>query len=160
MWEAVERIAIEAPPESVWAIVSDIEGHPNLAGSGEVRSIRMDGPLAVGTTFEGDVVVGTYGSFVARCAVTALEPGRELAWVSYPPLDEGETEDHQIEVHWSFLLAPVGDATEVEHRFHVPEPKMGTEELAAFLERTDRITTVRAGMRATLENLKRRAESG
>ena len=88
----------------------------------------------------------------------ATEPTR-LAWVSYPPLDEGEMEDHQIEVHWSFELTPTGDGgTDLRHSFSVPSPKLGADELAAFLERTDRIATVRSGMKQTLANVKAAAE--
>jgi len=157
-WEASESIRVEASPEDVWAIVADIEGHSALAGSGEVLAIRLSGPLAAGTTFEGDIRVDEFGSFVSRCVVEDVTEPTRLAWVSYPPLDDDEIDDHQIEVHWSFDLTPADGGTEVEHRFFVPPPKLGAEELAEFMERTDRITTVRAGMRQTLANLKRAAE--
>jgi uncharacterized protein YndB with AHSA1/START domain len=157
MWEASEQTVIGAPPAAVWAVVADIEGHTRLAGSGEVKAIRMAGPLALGATFEADIAVGVYGSFVARGVVTAVEPERELSWVSYPPLEEGETEAHQIEVHWSFRLSPSDGGTAVDHTFRVPRPEAGADELEAFLERTDRIASVRAGMRQTLANLEEAA---
>jgi hypothetical protein len=98
------------------------------------------------------------GSFVSRNVVEeAIEPHR-LAWVSYPPLDDDETEDHQIEVHWSFDLVPAPGGTELRHRFWVPPPRLGADELAAFLDRTDRIATVRDGMRRTVQNVKTAAE--
>lgn len=158
-WDVVETVHVAATPELVWAVVSDIERHPALAGSGEVLAIRLSGPVAVGTTFEGDVRVGEVGSFVSHNVVEeATEPSR-LAWVSYPPLDDDETEDHQIEVHWSFDLVPTGDGdTEVRHGFWVPPPTLGADALAQFLERTDRIATVRAGMQRTLEIIKAVAE--
>lgn len=59
----------------------------------------MNGPIAVGTTLESDVRTGEVGSFSPRCVIAALEERRRLGWVSLLPLDEGETEDHQIEVH-------------------------------------------------------------
>ena len=69
----------------------------------------MSGPVVAGSTFEADVRTGEVGSFVSRnIVVDATEP-RRLAWVSYPPLDDDETEDHQIEVHWSFDLTPTPD---------------------------------------------------
>lgn len=60
-------------------------------------------------------------------------------WRSYPPLDDGETPEHQIEAIWSFVLEPTGAGTAVTHSFQVPKPKAGADQLAAFLERTDRI---------------------
>lgn len=160
MWQASEQLRIAAAPDAVWRIVADIEGHTRLAGSGEVKAIRISGPVAVGTTFEGDIATGEVGSFLARCAIEAADEPRRLGWVSFPPLDEDETEDHQIEVHWAFDLVPDGDGTLVTHTFEVPRPKAGAEELAAFLERTDRIATVRAGMVRTLENVRAAAERG
>jgi uncharacterized protein YndB with AHSA1/START domain len=159
-WEATESVRVAAPPARVWAVVSDIERHPELAGSGEVLAVRINGPLAVGTTFEGDVRTGEVGSFVSRNVIEEATEARRLAWVSYPPLDDDETEGHQIEVHWSFELAPApGGGTDVRHGFRVPPPKLGAVELEAFLVRTDRIATVRAGMRQTLANLRRAADA-
>lgn len=153
-WEAVESLHVTVSPERVWAVVSDIERHPVLAGSGEVIAIRMTGPVTVGATFEADVKVGEVGSFVSRNVIEDATEARRLAWVSYPPLDEGETEDHQIEVHWSFDLTPTANGgTDVRHGFRVPAPKLGAEQLASFLERTDRIAKVRSGMKRTLENV-------
>lgn len=159
MWEVSERIEINAPAESVWKVIADIEGHAQLAGSGEVQAIRILGPLAAGTVFEGDIAVSTVGSFVSRNVLDVVDEPRELRWTSYPPLDDDETQDHQIEVRWSFVLTPTATGTTAEHSTFIPDPKLGAAELAAFVERTDRITTVREGMRATLANLKARAET-
>lgn len=160
VWRASEQLRIGAAPDVVWQVVADIEGHTRLAGSGEVKAIRISGPVAPGTTFEGDITTGEVGSFVARGIIEVADEPRRLAWASYPPLDEDETEDHQIEVHWAFDLVPDGDGTLLTHTFEVPRPKAGGDELAAFLERTDRIATVRAGMARTLENVRSAAERG
>jgi uncharacterized protein YndB with AHSA1/START domain len=157
--EATETVHIAAAPERVWAVVANVRGHAALAGSGEVLAIRMDGPVVAGATFEGDIRVGEVGSFVSRNVVEEVSEPHRLAWVSYPPLDEDETEDHQIEVHWSFDLVPAEGGTELRHGFRVPPPVLGADELAAFLERTDRLATVREGMRRTLENAKSAAEA-
>ena len=153
-WNAATEIHIDAPPERVWAIVSDISRHPALAGSGEVLAIRMNGPVAVGTTFESDVRTGEVGSFSPRCVIETLEHERRLGWVSLFPLEEGETEDHQIEVHWTFHLEATPRGTRLVHTVRIPRPKLGADELASFFERTDRISTVRAGMVRTLENIR------
>ena len=158
MWHASERITVAAPAEAVWDRVADIEGHVQLAGSGEVKAIRFHGALEPGATFEGDIATGEVGSFVSRNVIHEVDPPSRLVWRSYPPLDEDETPDHQIEVIWSFVLSPAENGTEVRHGFEVPRPKAGADQLEAFLERTGRIETVRQGMRRTLENLKAACE--
>jgi uncharacterized protein YndB with AHSA1/START domain len=158
VWHVTESIEISAPPEAVWEVVADIEGHARLAGSGEVRAIRFDGPLEPGATFEGDIATGEVGSFVSRNVIHEVDRPSRLVWRSYPPLDEDETPDHQIEVIWSFTLTLSSAGTDVTHGFQVPRPKAGADELQAFLDRTNRIETVGQGMRRTLENLKRAAD--
>ena len=158
MWHVSEHIAISATPPGVWDVVADIDGHTRLAGSGEVKAIRFDGPLEPGATFEGDIATGEVGSFVSRNVIHEVDRPNRLVWRSYPPLDDDETPDYQIEVIWSFTLTADADGTAVTHSFEVPRPKAGADQLAAFLERTDRIETVRQGMRRTLENLKQAAE--
>jgi hypothetical protein len=158
VWEIVEQAEIAAPPRLVWTIVSDVARHAELAGSGEVRGVHIDGPVAVGTEFEGDVQVGEVGAFVSRNRIDVVDEPTEFAWTSYPPLDDDETEDHQIEVYWWFRLAPNWTGTALEHGVRVPPPRAGAEEFAAFIERTDRLGTVRRGMIATLANVKARAE--
>ncbi|HWC11192.1 MAG TPA: SRPBCC family protein [Acidimicrobiales bacterium] len=139
-WHAEAEIDIAAPPERVWAIVSDISRHPALAGSGEVLAVRMNGPLAVGTTFDSDVRTGEVGSFSPRCVIETLDDRRRLGWLSLFPLEEGETENHQIEVHWTFGLEPTRSGTRLAHTVDIPRPKLGADELASFFERTDRLS--------------------
>jgi len=159
-WRAQAEIEIAAPAERVWGIVSDISRHPQLAGSGEVLAVRLHGPLAVGTTFDSDVRTGEVGSFSPRCVIEAVEAPRHLGWVSLFPLEEGETEDHQIEVHWAYDIDATPAGTRVVHRVHIPPPRAGADELADFFARTDRMTTVRRGMERTLDNIRAAAESG
>lgn len=99
MWEVVERAEIAARPGRVWRIISDIEGHADLAGSGEVRAIRID---------------------------VADEP-RELAWTSLLSLDDGTGEP--TEVQWWFQLAPNWTGTEVEHGVRVERAPLASEQL-------------------------------
>lgn len=146
---AEAAVEVAATPEHVWAIVSDFSRHPELAGSEEVLAMRLHGPLAAGTTFDSDVRTGEVGSFSPRCVIEAVEERRRLAWVSLFPLEEGETEDHQIEVHWSVDLDATSTGTQPSHTVHIPPPKAGADELAALFARTDRITTVRHGMERT-----------
>lgn len=158
MWTHVEQADIAADAPRIWAIVVDIEEHTRLAGSGEVLAIRMNGPVETGATFEADNLAGEVGRFVSRNRFDVVDAPNELRWTSYPPLDEGEPEDHQIEVTWWFKLSPSGEGTGVEHGFQVPRPRAGAEQLEAFLEGTGRLTKVYAGMRRTLDNLEAQAQ--
>jgi hypothetical protein len=157
-WAADVAIDVAVLPERVWAVTSDFSRHPVLAGSGEVLAVRMNGPLAVGTTFESDVKTGEVGSFSPRCVIEDVNEPRRLAWVSLFPLEPGETPDHQIEVHWSFEIASTSVGSQVRHTVRIPAPKAGADDLASFFERTDRIATVRNGMNQTLLNVKAAAE--
>lgn len=145
-WGADVAVHVAAPAEQVWMIVSDISRHPTLAGSGEVLAVHMNGPLAVGTTFDSDVKTGEVGSFSPQCTIEEVNEPRRLAWVSRPPLDPGETEDHQIEVYWAFDMIAMPNGTQVRHTVRIPAPKAGANDLAAFFERTNRMATVRTGM--------------
>lgn len=158
MWDAIERITIDAAPDAVWAIIADTDAHPRLVESGGIRAIRMAGPLQAGTLFDGDIAVEGTRPFTSRNVIEIVDPPIELAWTSYPALESGKTVDHQIEVHWSFQLVPESTGTLVEHSFFVPDPKAGAQELAERMDRAGTVAAVRAGMRRTLEKLKAAAE--
>lgn len=87
MWEGTEDIEIAATTDRVWSIVADIEGHTSLAGSGEVRAIRLHGAPAASVTFEGDIATSEVGTFVSRNRIEVFDPPGELSWKSWPPLD-------------------------------------------------------------------------
>jgi hypothetical protein len=87
-----------------------------------------------------------------------MNPHR-LGWVCLPPLDPGETDAHQIEVHWAFEIAPTSTGCSVRPTLRIPRPKAGADVLQEFFERTARIATVRRGMQQTLENVKAAAEA-
>ena len=133
-WAADVAIDVATPPERIWTVVSDISRHPALAGSGEVLAVRMNGPLAVGVTFESDVKTGEVCFFSPRCVIEDVREPTRLAWVSLFPLEPGETDDYQIEVHWSFEIEPTAAGSRVRHTVRIPAPKAGADELAAFFE--------------------------
>jgi uncharacterized protein YndB with AHSA1/START domain len=154
MFEADAEAVVAAPPERVWQVISDFSRHPKLAGSGEVTQVRMTSDLRSGATFDSDVTVSEVRSFVSRNIVDVVDRPHELSWRSYPPLLDGQTPDHQIEVRWSFRLEPAPEgATRVVHRFEAPAPTAGAAEWIALMQRIDRVATVRAGMHRTLANL-------
>jgi hypothetical protein len=59
---------------------------------------------------------------------------------------------------WWFRLGAGEGGTVVEHAFRVVEPEVAADELAEFFDRTNRVDSIRAGMRTTLEHIKARVE--
>lgn len=155
MWQRIERARIDAKPEAIWRVIVDVAGHPKLAGSGEVCAITLEGPVEPGTWFTAEIDVGEVRTpFTSRNRIDVVKEPSELRWTSYPPLDPGETELHQLEISWWFKLTPGRGETLVEHGFRLPNPRAGTAELAALLDRTGRLATIATGMQRTLENLR------
>ena len=143
-------IDIDAPPEKVWAMVSDIERMSSW--SPQVVSSTIDGDaVGVGTTFvnenhRGDVVWPT------NARVVAFEPPRAFAF---------KVKENRLV--WSFHLEPLADGgTRVTQRREAPD---GITELSIgftrmYLGGVEAFTDAqRAGMRETLERLKADAES-
>ncbi len=158
MWQGTERIEINASPEEVWAIVTDVARHQELAGSGEIRAIRVNGPIAEGTTWEADESIKLVGSFTARSSCVAFDPPREFSWKSYsPPIKKGNP-DSVPDITWWFRLTPRNGGTQLEHSFRVIEPKSGGMMIKTFYLVTRRASTIRKGMLRTLENVKTVAE--
>ena len=158
MWEQTENIKVAAPPERVWAILTDVQRHTDIAGSGEVRSVRMHGPLAVGSEWEADIGVPEVGEpFKSRSQVLVLDEPREFRWDSIPLVRD---DPHELPyVTWWFRLAYTGAETAVEHGCRVDPPKIAPDEFRTFFfERANRPPTLVAGMRTTLQNSKERAE--
>jgi len=74
-------VDISAPPETVWAVISDAERWHEWTPS--VRSIRLldNGPLAVGTR----ALIRQPKFPPAVWTITAIEPGWSFTWTSGAP---------------------------------------------------------------------------
>ncbi|WP_372734804.1 SRPBCC family protein [Nocardioides sp.] len=141
---------IEAPPERVWALISDVsqmsDWSPELIGMIPLKP----GGLRVGQWYLGlnrrKAVV-----WPTRNVVGQLAPGRSLAWETKT---SGAT--------WIWEIAADGEGTRVVHRRPVPKKLTAVSGLfARFLlgGASEHADELEQGMARTLSRLKAAAES-
>jgi uncharacterized protein YndB with AHSA1/START domain len=70
---ASAEAVIDAAPEAVWALLSDIEGWP--AWNPDVKSAHLEGPLAPGTEF-----VWKAGPSTIHSVLRVVEPPERIGW--------------------------------------------------------------------------------
>jgi hypothetical protein len=143
MFEIVTEIEIQATPEEVWRVLTDLPAHAEW--NPFIQSIS--GPLREGATLRVTVRPPGGKAMTFRPTVRAVEPGRELRWLGrllVPGLFDGE--------HY-FRLSPIGSTgTRVVHgeRF---------SGVLVYLLRASLDSGTRAGFEAMNRALKARAES-
>jgi uncharacterized protein YndB with AHSA1/START domain len=101
---------IEAPPEAIFAVLSDPQGHVSIDSSGMLQSAEGDRVTAVGDAFVvhmdreslNDYPLGKYDVTVR---ITEFQPGREIAWTI-----EGNI-DPPIGHVYGYRLEPTADGT-------------------------------------------------
>lgn len=152
-----EEISIDAPPETVWALVSDIGRHPEFAGPKSItKVIDFGGPVEVGQRWIAHERFGPQ-KFDAPSEITAVEPGRVLEWTSYPPMKEDARGKGGVAL-WGYTLTPDGDGTRLEHTMTVLEPRKGAGMLRAMYAVFSLPRKQVEGGRTTLRNIKAAAE--
>src|SRR3978361_408924 len=81
--ETVERV-IPASPERIFALIADPARHKEIDGSGTVRDAKnTPDELKLGAKFGMSMNRGVPYSMVST--VIEYEPGRRLAWQTFPP---------------------------------------------------------------------------
>jgi uncharacterized membrane protein len=132
-FEGQAAIEIQAPAQAVYDYLADFRRHPEWAQNLSAVTQTTPGPIGVGTTFrtaEGPPPVALRSKLVmmvhfmrgvldgaktySEARITALEPGRRIAWQAGVP--KGESFFNFAE--WEFVLEPRGAATRVTQRFH------------------------------------------
>jgi uncharacterized protein YndB with AHSA1/START domain len=100
---------IAAPPEAVWAVLSDVRRMPELSPELVRMVALLPGGLRVGQQYLG---VNRRKAVVwpTRSVVAELEPGRRLAW-----------DTKSSGARWIWTLEPDGEATRVVHTRPVPQ---------------------------------------
>ena len=141
---------VAAPPERVWALLTDLSNLPDWSPE-LVRMVPLKrGGLRVGQWYLG---INRRKAVVwpTRSVVAVLEPGRVLAW-----------DTRSSGARWIWELSPAGAGTRVVHRRPVPRAQTGVSRVFApvFLGgNAVHADELEAGMAATVARLKAAAES-
>jgi uncharacterized protein YndB with AHSA1/START domain len=151
------EIYIEASPERVWELVSDIHLMPEL--SSELQEVAwLDGVTGPGTghRFTGRSVHDALGSWETVSTIIDHEPPRRFAWAVGDPGFPSSI--------WSFALQTRDEGTVLEQRAQLgPAPSGLSMAIAAMPDKEQKIVFVRlrefeTGMKANLAAIKDLAE--
>jgi hypothetical protein len=148
---------VEASPQRVWELVSDIELMPTL--SEELQSIEwLDGTeAAVGARFVGNSRHPDLGEWATTSTVIECEPQRVLAWAVMDP-------DNPTAI-WRLRLEPKNGGTELSQWMQMGPARSGLSfAIDRMPEKEQKIVFVRmrefeTSMTRTLEQLKKLAEA-
>jgi uncharacterized protein YndB with AHSA1/START domain len=145
-------VHIQAPPERVWALVSDITNTGKFSPE-TFEAEWLDGATgpAVGTRFRGHVRRNGRGPvYWTQCKITVCEPGREFVFAVGGPGGKPVNT-------WGYRFEPSGDGTDVTESFELTD----TPVLRLYwkLAGKARGRTNAKGMRTTLERIKAVAEA-
>jgi uncharacterized protein YndB with AHSA1/START domain len=118
---SVERV-IKAPPEAIFAIISDASRHPEIDGSGSVVKTKPGTPqqLTLGTTFGMSMKLGV--PYSMSNTVIEFEPDRRLAWQTKLSGPLGRFVGGRI---WRYELSPVDGGTKVTETWDITQDKQG-----------------------------------
>ncbi len=136
---------VDAPPEQVWALLTDFSRMPDWSPE-LVRMVAMKpGGLRVGQWYLG---INRRKAVVwpTRSVVAEVEPGRRLVW-----------DTRSSGARWIWELAPEGAGTRVVHSRPVPRKLTGMSHLfaGAFLGGVEgHADELEAGMARTVARLK------
>jgi uncharacterized membrane protein len=152
------RTWVDAPPERVWALASDVDLMP--AASQELRSVEWlddaTGP-AVGARFVGHSRHQALGEWATTSHVIECEPGRVFAWAVGDPANPSAV--------WRFRLAARDGGTELSERVRMGPGRSGLSlAIDRMPDKEQKIVFVRMreferNMTATLEHIKKLAEA-
>lgn len=147
-------VEIDAPPERVYALVSDITRMGEW--SPECRSCRWakgsTGP-AVGARFKARNKGRRGPSWFNTPTVTVASPGREFAFNRGGPGIGSYT--------WRYVLEPTATGTRLTESYDAerPLPRVTSWFTAKWVGSADRDEDLREGMRTTLARIKAAAEA-
>ncbi len=150
---------IDAPPERVWELVSDIMLMPSI--SAELQSVEwLDGATgpAVGNRFVGRNAHAAMGEWTTTSYVIECERPRVFAWAVSDPAYPSAV--------WRFALQPDGGGTVLRQWVQMGPARSGLSyAIDRMPEKEQKIVFVRmrefeAGMTSNLAAIKKLAEDG
>lgn len=142
----VER-TISAPPESIFALLSDAAKHSEFDGSGTVRGTRQASrPLSLGTRFGMTMHMGV--GYKTSNEVIEFEQDRLIAWktTGLKGLIGGRI--------WRYELEPTADGTRVSETWDISQDRQGF-----LLKRSKMPAVAKNNMRKTLDRLAETVEA-
>ncbi|MFT4199412.1 SRPBCC family protein [Gordonia sp. (in: high G+C Gram-positive bacteria)] len=163
---------VSAPPEQVWAAVTDIRLPVDLPG--ELQDAQWldgaDGPV-VGARFVGRNEIENVGKTETVCTVVDVEPGRRWVWSVNAGAGSGasgpnETGDLEPWAQWGFEVDPSREGSVVRQFARIglaPSPLKAAIDANPELEGriiARRLAGFRDAMTANLEEVRRRCEDG
>ncbi|WP_219413564.1 SRPBCC family protein [Pseudonocardia nigra] len=141
-------VHVDAPPERVYAVVSDVTRTPEFSPE-ILRCTWLDGATgpAVGARFEAVNKVPRRPPWKNRPVVTVADPGREFTF--------RRTEKGAGTIEWRYRMEPEGDGTRLTESYEVIEPltRMGWFIIGTLFGCHDRRGDLRRGMRQTLDRI-------
>jgi len=152
VYSHAEQRELAAAPQIIFDLLGDPTRHAELAGSGEVKTVRVrgTGPTAVGSTFEADeeIRIGrNMQKFTAVSTIVEYDPPRVISWTSMPP-----NRPRPRRIQWWYELEPTPAGTLVTERVEVDLGPLANA-LMKLPYRKIRGAAVGAGMAKTLQNL-------
>ena len=152
---------INASPQAIFDIVSNMSGHVALAGSGELNSVTQNpsGAVRTGTVLSAQETVkmadGSSMDLTADSIVVTHDAPNSFSWVVNPALPE-----QTRRIQWWFHMSPQGSGTKVVHEVKVDFGEFQTDMLKGLKDNYEQVRAgiVRSGMGKTLQNLKTMAE--
>ncbi len=145
-------VHIDAPPEAVWALVSDVTQIGKYSPE-TFEAEWLDGATGpvVGAKFRGHVKRNGRGPvYWAPCTVVVAEANKEFAFTV------GIGSEDKALNRWGYVLEPSGEGTDVTESFRLT-PKLALRVYWALLGWA-RGRTNRNGMQTTLERMKAELE--
>ena len=116
---------IAAPPEKIFELLADPTRHPEIDGSGTVRTAKEGSQrLALGSRFGMAMKMGVPYSMVSE--VIELDENRRIAWQTRGPGAIGRRTGGRI---WRYELEPKDDGTLVRESWDITQESALTKPL-------------------------------
>jgi uncharacterized protein YndB with AHSA1/START domain len=148
---AQATVTISAPPEAVYALITDLPTLASLAEEANAMDWHKGDCVSPGNVFKGHNRSGNK-KWTTTCTVTDAEPGRVFAF---------SVKSLAVPVaHWRYDIKPVDGGCQVTEQAWDKRPGWFLKPAGMATGVKDRPTTNAKNIELTLERLKAKAEAG